>query len=108
VPEVKARLRRLSGFLAVETQAKSKCFKDFRGRQPLVEECLDAITRVGNHVVEFEMPFAEAADIVSKDCLKIKNEGHQTACISGAAAAYQKSYGQPATLDGRRRKKSRR
>lgn len=99
------RRRRLSGFLAVEAQAKSKCFRDFRGRQHLVEECLDSLNRVGNHVVEFEMPFAEAVDVVSKDCLKIKNEAHQTACIAGAAAAYQKSYGQPATLDGRRRKK---
>lgn len=100
----RTRSRRLSGVLNMEKEARSKCFREFRGRQPLVEECLEAVAKTGGVVIEFEMTYHDAADHVSRECLKIKNLDHQTACITGAGEALKKSFGHAATLDGRRKR----
>lgn len=101
----KLKSRRLAGVLSMEKEARAKCFREFRGRQPLVEECIEAIGRTGGAVIEFEMTYHDAADHVSRECLKIKNLDHQTACIVGAGEALKKSFGHAANLDGRKRKR---
>lgn len=97
--------RRLAGALKVDERAKPRCFRDFRGRGPLIETCLDSIKRTTSLVVETGMPWRDAVDRVSRDCMKIKALNDQTACITGATEVLMKSVGYPQSLEGRKRRK---
>lgn len=103
----KAR-RRLAGAIKVEQWAKGRCFRDFRGRAPLIETCVQAVKDTTGLIVSGKvMYFSEAADQNAKRCLNIRNLNEQTACITGTTEVLLRSKGQTASMDGRKKRRRR-
>ena len=97
---------RLSGAMKVVEWAKGRCFRDFRGRAPLIETCLRAVKDTTDLVVGGKADyFSDAVDMNSKACMKIKNLNEQTACLIGTTEVLLKSKGQTASLEGKKRRR---
>lgn len=94
--------RRLSGAIKVNQWAKGVCFKEFRGRAPMIETCLEAVKEATDLVATGKaLYFSDAVDQVSKGCMK-RPMNDQVPCITGATEVLLRSKGQTASLDGRK------
>ena len=100
--KAKRRKDRLSGAIKVEQWAKGRCFKDFRGRAPLIDTCVQAVKDTTGLIVAGKaMYFSDAVDQNAKACLRIRNLNEQTACLTGTTEVLLRSKGQTASLDGK-------
>lgn len=113
------RRSRLSGALKVKTWASQACVKAFGGRKSerygrrggygdQIEACIKAVNGTTDLIVGGKADyFSDAVEIQSKECLKIRDQAEQIACITGATEVLLRSKGQTASLDGRKRKRRR-
>jgi hypothetical protein len=94
--------------MKIESWAQGRCFRDFRGRAPLIETCVRAVKETTGLVVAGKaMYFSDAVDMNAKNCLKIKNLNEQTACLVGTTEVLLKSKGQTASLEGKKKRRRR-
>lgn len=99
---------RLAGALVVLQRAKGRCFREFRGRPPLIEMCLEAVKDTTDLVATGkEQYFSDAVRSVSEGCAK-RPLNDQIACITGTTEVLLTSKNVTASLEGRRRRKRRR
>lgn len=92
--------------MKVEQWAKQKCFRDFRGRAPLIETCVQAVKDTTSLVIEGKAQyFSDAVDMNAKSCLKVRNLNEQTACLLGTTEVLLRSKGTTASLEGRRKRR---
>lgn len=97
---------RLSGAIIVTQRAKGRCFREFRGRAPMIETCLEAVKEATDLVATGKAHyFSDAVRTVSEGCAK-RPMNDQIACVTGATEVLLVSKGVTASLDGRRKKRS--
>jgi hypothetical protein len=93
---------KLSGAIRVAQWSKGVCFKEFRGRAPLIEICMEAVKDATDLVATGKaLYFSDAVDQVSKGCVKMPFN-NQVACITGATEVLLRSKNQTASLEGRK------
>ena len=96
---------RLSGALVVIQRAKGRCFREFRGRPPLIETCLEAVKDTTDLVATGKVQyFSDAAAEISKGCSK-RPLNDQIACITGTTEVLLVSKNVTASLEGRRKRR---
>jgi hypothetical protein len=99
------RKGRLSGAVKVNQWAKGACFKEFRGRAPLIETCVEAVKETTDLVATGKaLYFSDAVDQVTKGCMK-RPLNDQMACLTGATEVLLRSKGVTANLEGKKKRR---